>query len=312
MPPSPGSVGVVDVHQHLWPPSFLDELRRRRATPYLRGWTLHVAGEPPYDVDPAAHDVEQRAAAELAAGRSDVLVSMSAPLGVESLPDRERTRLLDSWHDGVLGLPTPFRAWASVPDRDPHPDEVTTAVKDGFVGLQVGAHLLADPTRLEVLAPVLRRCEELDVPVLVHPGPVDAAPGAPAWWPAVHQYVVQLQAAWWSWTTAGRSLLPDLRICFAAGAGLAPLHHERFVARGGGRFRVDPQVFVDTSSHGRQAVDHLTRALGIDPVVLGSDRPYAHPLDHSLDQPVGVTLGDAARHAITVSNPRRLLEGTRP
>jgi hypothetical protein len=305
VPPSPGS---VDVHQHLWPVSFLDELRRRTSTPYLRGWTLHVAGEPPYDVDPAAHDVARRAEVELADGRSEVLLSMSAPLGVEALPERDRTRLLDAWHEGVLALPRPFRAWASVPDVDPDPDEVTAAVKDGFVGLQVGAHLLAEPTRVEALAPVLRRCEELDVPVLVHPGPVESTPGAPAWWPAVHQYVVQLQAAWWSWMTAGRSLLPDLRICFAAGAGLAPLHHERYVARGGGRFRVDPWVFVDTSSHGRQAVDHLTRALGIDPVVLGSDRPYAEPID----QPLAVTLGDAAHHAITVRNPRRLLEGQRP
>jgi predicted TIM-barrel fold metal-dependent hydrolase len=224
---------------------------------------------------------------------------MSAPLGVESLPEAERSRLLDAWHDGVLALPAPFAAWASVADRGADLEQVTAAVKDGFVGLQVGAHLLFDPWALERVAPLLARCEELDVPVLVHPGPVPRTAHAPDWWPAVHQYVTQLQAAWWSWTAVGRSLLPHLRICFAAGAGLAPLQHERFAARGGGRSKVDPEVFVDTSSYGRQAVDHLTRALGIDPVVLGSDRPYAEPVD--------VGLGDAARHAITVTNPRRLL-----
>jgi predicted TIM-barrel fold metal-dependent hydrolase len=272
----------------------------------LRGWTLYVEGEPPYDVDPAAHDVELRAARELASGREQVLLSMSAPLGVESLPTEERTRLIDAWYAGVLALPAPFRAWASVADRDPDPDEVTAAVKDGLVGLQVGAQLMADPWAVESLAPVLRRCEELGVPVLVHPGPVARVPGAPAWWPAVHQYAAQLQAAWWAWTSVGRSLLPRLRLCFVAGAGLAPLHHERYVARGGGRLRVDPGVFVDTSSYGRQGVDHLTRALGIDPVVLGSDRPYAHPIDES----AAFDLGDAARHAISVRNPRRLLEGT--
>jgi predicted TIM-barrel fold metal-dependent hydrolase len=240
----------------------------------LRGWTLHVEGEAPYDVDPAAHDVELRAARELAAGRDQVLLSMSTPLGVESLPAEERTRLLDAWYAGVLALPAPFRAWASVADHDPDPDEITAAVKDGLVGLQVGAQLMADPWAVESLAPVLRRCEELDVPVLVHPGPVTRVAGAPAWWPAVHQYVTQLQAAWWAWTTVGRSFLPRLRLCFVAGAGLAPLHH--------------------------------TRALGIDPVVLGSDRPYAHPIDES----AAFDLGDAARHAISVRNPRRLLEGT--
>jgi predicted TIM-barrel fold metal-dependent hydrolase len=302
MSSSPGS---VDVHQHLWPPAFLDALRRRCRPPMLRGWTLYVEGEAPYVVNPAAHDVERRAAVELDAGRGLVLVSMSTPLGVEDLPSTERAELLDAWHDAVLTLPAPFRAWASVSDRDPDPDEVTTAVKDGFVGLQVGAHLISDPRALEAWAPALQRCEELDVPVLVHPGPVGRVAGAPTWWPAVHQYVAQQQAAWWAWTAVGRSILPTLRICFAAGAGLAPLHHERFAARGGGRLPVDPAVFVDTSSYGRQAVDHLTRALGIDPVVLGSDRPYAHPIDHLVE----TDLGDAARHAISVRNPRRLLEG---
>ena len=299
-----GAGGSVDVHQHVWPESLLEELRRRRRPPYLRGRTLHTDGEPPYDVPVALTDVAGRASAERALDRDTVLVSLSAPLGIEALPPEEATPLLDAWHAGVLGLPAPFRGWASLPEREPDLDQVTTAVKDGFAGVQVGAHLMADPAALERLAPVLHRCEELDVPVLVHPGPVGREHGTPAWWPAVHQYVVPLQAAWWAWTAAGRPLLPALRICFVAGAGLAPLHHERYVARGGGRLRVDPGVFVDTSSYGRQAVDHLSRAVGIDPLVLGSDRPYAEPVE--------TDLGDAAGRAIAVCNPRRLLEGRAP
>jgi predicted TIM-barrel fold metal-dependent hydrolase len=99
----------------------------------------------------------------------------------------------------------------------------------------------------------------------------------------------------------GRALLPDLRICFAAGAGLAPVHDERFAARAGHPPRVDPEVFVDTSSYGRRGLGSLIQALGIDPIVFGSDRPYAEPTDP--------LLGAAATHAIRVANPRRLLEG---
>jgi hypothetical protein len=117
-------------------------------------------------------------------------------------------------------------------------------------------------------------------------------------------YVAQLHAAWWAWHAAGRSLLPDLRLCFVAAAGLAPVHHERFAARSGHRFVVDQNAFVDTSSHGRQAIDAVVRALGIDVIVLGSDRPYADPADPHL--------GDAAAHAVTVVNPYRLLEGAAP
>lgn len=42
----------VDVHQHLWTDSFVAALRARTEPPFLDGWTLHTAGEPPYEVSP--------------------------------------------------------------------------------------------------------------------------------------------------------------------------------------------------------------------------------------------------------------------
>jgi hypothetical protein len=113
-------------------------------------------------------------------------------------------------------------------------------------------------------------------------------------------YANQLQAAWWAWQAVhGRRQFPLLRVIFAAGAGLAPLHHERHAARGGIPRPVDPDVYVDTSSHGLQAIDALVRALGIDALVLGSDAPYASPLPN-----VG---GDAAMRAVWLTNPLRAL-----
>ena len=52
----------VDVHQHVWPGPLVEELRRRSRPPRLDGWTLITAGEPPFAVDPADHDVRRRAA----------------------------------------------------------------------------------------------------------------------------------------------------------------------------------------------------------------------------------------------------------
>ncbi len=292
----------VDVHQHLWPEALVDALRFRSSAPMLRGWLLHTAGEPPYAVRARDHDPEARAACESDGTR--VLLSLSTPLGIEALPTKQAAPLLDAWHTGVTGLPDTFRGWAAVGEVDPDLDGLARLLRGEFVGLQVAATAWATPAALEANAAVLRVCEELDRPVLVHPGPVTTGAGdAPGWWPAVVDYPAQLQAAWWSWHTAGRALLPDLRVCFAAGAGLAPLHHERFATRGGGRFVVDPDVFVDLSSYGRQAVDALARALGIDALVMGSDRPYAEPPEPHL--------GDAAQHATCVTNPRRLLQGTR-
>jgi hypothetical protein len=310
--------GSVDVHQHLWPTGFVEALRERSRPPRLDGWTLHLAGERPSDLDPTEHDVSRRLAAE-PADRHLIGVSRSSPLGIEHLPADEAAPLLHAWHAGAAALPSPFRPWVSASVTEPDLGRTKDLLAGDVLGLQVPATALMTPAALERLAPLLAVCEDANRPVLVHPGPARPEPnavghstgasepsGIPSWWAAVVDYSAQLQAAWWAWHVAGRSLLPRLRICFVAGAGLAPLQHERLAARGGAISRIDPEVFVETSSHGRQAVAALVRALGIDVVGLGSDRPWAEPFDPTPG------LGAAAARAITCTNPTRLLKGGSP
>lgn len=292
---------TIDIHQHLWPVDLIEALRRRSVPPRLDGWTLYLPGEPAYQVDPADHDPRNRRATE--SGR--IVLGLSSPLGIEDLPPEQAAPLLAAWHDGVARLRPDFDAWASVAGRDPDLTALRQQLAQGFVGLQIPATALAGPADVERLGEVLALVQAADRPVFVHPGPVPAA-GAdrPAWWAAVVDYPTQLQAAWWAWFAAGRSQFPSLRVCFAAGAGLAPVHHERFQARAGRTVTVDPHTFVETSSYSRQGVDALTRAVGVDPIVVGSDRPYGTP--HRTD------LGEAARIAFTQTNPYRLLTGERP
>ncbi len=298
----------VDVHQHLWPAALIAALRARTDLPRLAGWTLRLDGEPAYDVTPSDHDPLARARREQEQPGSYpgrlALVSLSSPMGLEDLPPEQSRPLLDAWHEGAAELPDAFGAWAAVTRQEPDLAGLARRLDDGFAGLQVPATWMATPPALEALAPVLEVCQQADRPVLVHPGPAAVAADAPGWWPAVVDYPAQLAAAWWSWHQTGRALLPTLRIGFVAGAGLAPLQHERLRARGGRLGAVDPLVFVETSSYGPQAVDALIRALGIDAVIRGSDRPYAEPVDFRL--------GDAAARAIDVSNPRRFLFGGSP
>lgn len=301
-------VGAIDVHQHLWHEELVDRLRARSRAPYLRGWRLHLDGEPPYDVDPRAHDVAARVAADVEAGVGLACVSLSAPLGLESLPAPSARPLLDAWHRGVRELPGHFRAWASVPREDADPARLSALLaEDRFVGVQLPATDLLVPRAWAGVLDLLQVAEAAGKPVLVHPGPERAHPLArdlPGWWAPVVGYSAQLQAAWWAWQAAGlRPEVPRLPVVFVAAAGLAPLLTERHQRRGGVRAPVDPLLLLDTSGHGERALEAVVRVVGIDPLVLGSDAPYAAPLTH--------LLGDAATHAVRHANPRRLL-GTDP
>ncbi|GIF26579.1 hypothetical protein BJ973_001023 [Actinoplanes tereljensis] len=287
----------IDCHQHLWPPRFLDALRRRKTYPYLREWTLHLPGEPPYEVHPAAHDVAKRRQGEEAAL---ALVSLSSPLGIEHLPACEGGELIDVWHESALELGDPFRVWAAASVTDLDPDGLAKVLREErIVGLQLPATALADPAAIARMRPLLDEVQRAGKPVLVHPGPapVLADPGLPAWWPALVPYVSQLQQAWMAWHVAGRRQ----RIAFVALAGLAPLHHERLAARGGALGPLDPEVFYETSSYGTRAIDAMVRVVGVDPLVNGSDRPYAEATDPGF--------GAAFTHALFTANPRHLLTG---
>lgn len=294
----------VDVHQHLWSPSLVTALRARREPPCLDGWTLYLDGEPPYDLPPADHDATRRAELAATDGLGLALVSLSAPIGVEWLPAAEARPLLDAYHEGAAALPEPFGAWAAAGVRDIDAGATAEALDQGFVGLQLPANALVDAAGYARCAPLLDLLDERDLPLFVHPGPAAGGSTGPGWWPAMVPYVQQMHAAWFAFRAFGRPRHPRLRVCFALLAGLAPLHGERFAARGDGGSEPDPLVFVETSSYGPRAVESVVRALGVDAVVQGSDRPYAEPPQHP-----GHGLGGAAAYAFRIANPRRLLTG---
>jgi hypothetical protein len=319
------SIVHVDVHQHVWPGTLVEELRRRSRPPRLDGWTLVTAGEPPFAVDPADHDVPRRSALTARDGVGLAVIGLSSPLGIEYLDPADAGPLLRAYHDGVAGLGGPFAGWAAACLTEIDAPGLARLLDRGFVGLQLPATALADEAGYRRCGPLLDVLAGRDRPLFIHPGPAGAAgpaapaagpgaavlPGAdggrvPGWWAAVVPYVQQMHAAWFAFRAWGRPAYPRLRVCFTALAGLAPLHGERLAARGGSdpltRGIIDPGMFVETSSYGHRAVDAVLRVLGVDALVLGSDRPYAEPLP-------AAGLGAAVHHAIRVANPARLLHG---
>ena len=293
---------ATDLHQHLWPEPLLALLAARSQAPRLRrggsGWELELAGEARAAFEPRAHDPAARAALARADGVERILIAPSSPLGIESLPDAQP--LLDAFHAGVRALGEPFAVWGSIALAAPDPADVDAVLDGGAAGLCLPASVLAGRQALDRLGPVLERLEARRAPLFVHPGPADG-PTSPAWWPAMTAYIAGIQAAWLAWAEWGRAAHPRLKVVWAMLAGGAPLHAERLAARGGPAGAVhDGRAWFDVSSYGPRAVDAMLRVVGVDRLVLGSDRPIAEPPDLG-------ALGPAVRHAVAQANPARIL-----
>jgi len=298
----------LDVHQHLLGEPLIEALVRRSVAPRLisrrEGWTFRLAGEPDSILAVEATDAELRRADLEADGIDRALVALSTALGIESLPTDEAVALIEAHHRGLEELPVEFRGWGAVPLADPElgPVAVDAALDRGCVGITLPATALADPAGVEGLGPLLARLEERNAPLFVHPGPVvDPAAGRlPHWWPALTDYVAQMQAAWFAFLHAGRPAHSRLRVLFAMLAGGAPLQLERYAARRGVPAPdPDPLVFYDTSSYGPQMIGAMAAAVGATQLVYGSDRPVVDP------RPAWPN--PHLRQALLAANPARLL-----
>jgi 6-methylsalicylate decarboxylase len=307
---------TIDVHQHLLGEPLIEALARRTTAPRLiarrEGWTFRLAAEPDSILAVEATDAELRRTDLEADGIDRALVALSTALGIESLLPEEATELIEAHHVGLEELPVEFRGWGAVPLAGPEPDPtfVDAALDRGCVGITLPASALADPAGVERLGPLLARLEERGAPLFVHPGPVvdSAAPGTarlPHWWPALTDYVAQMQAAWFAFLHAGRPSHPDLRVLFAMLAGAAPLQLERYAARRGVPAPgPDPLVFYDTSSYGPRMIGAMAAAVGAAQLVYGSDRPVvdSRVMDRQQAWP-----DPDLRQALLAANPARLL-----
>jgi predicted TIM-barrel fold metal-dependent hydrolase len=289
----------TDVHQHLWSERLVAALQARRELPFVRREhglsVLFLAGERPYVIELASEQPTRRAA-QVREDRLDrALVCLSSPLGIESLPRREATPLLEAFHDGALRLGEPFGVWGSIALDPADPDDVDAVLERGCVGLSLPAGALASADGLARLHDVLARLEDKRAPLFVHPGPGPRSVAShastigepsladPLWWSALTRYVSDMHAAWLAFLSAGRAEHPRLRVVFSMLAGLAPLHAERLCSRGGpAAAGVDPLIFYETSSYGPAAAAHVADVVGSRQLLYGSDRPVADPREHAI------------------------------
>jgi hypothetical protein len=172
---------------------------------------------------------------------------------------------------------------------------------------------VAASDQIDRVAPLLDMLDERGAALFVHPGPAPGtAPYAraermPVWWPNLGAYPGLSIAAFFAWRACGAPRWRRLRVCFAIMAGAAPFLEERWRTFSGEPGAVDRQVFLDTASCGRLALECALATYGVEQVVFGTDIPVigAAPVSRALTE-----LGPAVEEAVTVGNPVRLLEGT--
>jgi 6-methylsalicylate decarboxylase len=287
-------VTAYDLHQHLWPEQLISALSRRNEPPRLRGRTLSTP-EGEFEVDLSDHELQQRLALLDRDGIDVAVVSLAPTLGVDALPEDEARPLVEAYRDGIRELADAaggrLRA-LGVAEAAP-----------GFVGATVPASALADLGRL---SPLLSDLERRGLVLFVHPGPGQPRPGGPAWWTSVVDYTASMQSAYADWLAHGAGAYPSLRVVFAILAGGGPFQLERLRSRGVEvRSSLHPNVFFETASYGRRALELCLATYGVGQLVYGSDTPVIDP---------GPTLqslrefGDAVSDAVCSANPELLLD----
>jgi 6-methylsalicylate decarboxylase len=283
---------TVDVHQHLWPEPFIAALASRRAAPRLRGTVLELA-EGDYESDLAAHDPDVRLAALDRDGIDVAVLSLQPTLGITSLPRAEQEELTTIWEAGMLELVAASggRFTALAPGR----------VAPGFVGTIAPAAALRD---VEALSSLLGDLAASGGFLLVHPSGSVPTPGAPPWWPSIVDYTAQMQSAYLTWLSYAQRHWPSVNVVFAILAGGGPFQLERLASRGVAvRSGLHENVFLETASYGRRAIELCIETFGVHQLLYGSDLPVIDP---------GPTLaavrkfGDSVVQLIMADNPSRL------
>jgi hypothetical protein len=287
-------VTTYDLHQHLWPESFLAALAARTAPPALDGDLLTTV-EGRFALDLVAHRLDQRITALDRDGIDVAVISLQTSLGFEHLAADERVALEEAWATGARDLVE--RSGGRLRAFSP------SILREGFAGVSIGSTVLAG---LDESAAALDEAERKGALVFVHPDAGRASgPGSPAWWDWVTGYPSRMQEAYLAWLAFGRERWPSARVLFAMLAGGGPFQLERLARRGVEvRSALDLNTYFDVSTHGRRAIELCIESFGVSQLAYGSDTPVVDA------QPTLAAVrgfGDAVTHVLQTDTPERLL-----
>jgi 6-methylsalicylate decarboxylase len=276
---------TIDVHQHFWPQAFLGALAGRTAPPRLHDGVLDLAVEGSFPVDFGEHDLTRRLELLDRHGIDVALISLAPTMEVDG-----HEELIDAFYTGILEIAAESGGRLRPLAYGEH--------KDGFAGTCISAAAL-----VEGVEPLLGELEEAGQMLFVHPGPPAALPpGAPVWWAALADYTAQMQAAYLAWLARDAARHPGLPVVFAILAGGGPIQVERLRSRNV-ETTIHANVYFDTASYGRRALELCIATYGLGQLVYGSDAPVVDP---GLSLHALAEFGDAVVERVCSENPAGL------
>jgi len=292
---------VVDMHTHFLPKTWPD-LADRFGTPdwpWMKhtesGKAMVMLGNKEFrPVYQACWDAQTRLE-EMDRDNIDIQIMSATPvLFAYARPAKQANECAQIFNDLALDLcshnTNRLKALAQVPlqDIDASCHEVSRAVKNGHIGVQIGNHVGNKNLDDEGLVTFLQHCASENIPVLVHPWDMlgsDRMPKYMLQWLVAMPAETQLSIMSLILSGAFDRISKDLKICFAHGGGNFAFQigrvdnawrHRDIVRKDcpnvpssyADRFYVDSAVFSNES------LQLLSNVMGDDRVMLGSDSPF--------------------------------------
>jgi aminocarboxymuconate-semialdehyde decarboxylase len=295
------SIGAVDIHTHFLPRTWPD-LAARFGTadwPWMRHGpgdeAMLMVGEREFrPVGQACWDGAVRLEHMDRDGVGVQIMCATPLLFAYQRPAAQALECARIFNDAALEICAPaprrLKALCQVPLQDTELAcrELSRAMADGHVGVQIGNHVGARELNDEGILTFLRHCAAEGAAVFVHPWDMMGQERMPRYqlpWLVAMPAETQLSILWLILSGAFERLPRSLKLCFAHGGGSFPYLLGRVdnAWRNRDVVREDcPQLpssyldrfYVDATVFGHDALELLVRAMGEDRVMLGSDYPY--------------------------------------
>jgi aminocarboxymuconate-semialdehyde decarboxylase len=324
-------MSVVDVHNHFYPPAYLDALRAGDSAVTLKvdrdgNPELHYPGD--YNVAVLGHrDIAHRQEVLEQAGVATQVLSLTTPGTHVELPERavRHARLVNDAFVEIVAARAPrFAAYATLPLCDPAASvaELRRAVEElGLRGAMLFGNVNGVPLADQRFWPLYEAAESLGVVLHIHPTNPASVQGMREYW------LMPLVGFLFDTTLAAAHLVfsgvaerfPGIRWVLSHLGGAIPYLAER-LDRGYHAFREcrehvtrPPSEYLktwysDTVNVDRDALMLAVRFAGADHVLAGSDYPHMiGSIPSMLEAIGGLELSDEERAGILGGNAARLL-----